>query len=200
MRFLTSPRLVALIAASLLGFTTSFGLASSASAADLNAIAIGDSVMLGAKSQLQRIGVAVVDAKVSRQASTGPELVKKLANSPNIKNVVIHLGTNGFYTVDSCRETVRAAGLKRTVFLVNLKVPRKWEETNNALMRKCAAGFSSSRVQVLDWHSISQTKSAYLYSDGIHLTPAGAKKFAGMIRSAIKQTITWQDRVSPGPR
>jgi lysophospholipase L1-like esterase len=188
------------VAASLLAITTSFGLANTASAADLNAVAIGDSVMLGAKNQLQRIGVTVVDAKVSRQASMGPELVKKLAKGPNVKNVVIHLGTNGFYSVDSCRETVRAAGLQRTVFLVNLKVPRKWEETNNALMRKCAEGFSSSRVQVLDWHSISQKKSAYLYSDGIHLTPAGAKKFAGMIRSAIKQAITWEDRVTPGAR
>jgi lysophospholipase L1-like esterase len=200
MHFLTSHKSVALVAASLLAITTSFGLANTASAADLSAVAIGDSVMLGAKSQLQRIGVSVVDAKVSRQASVGPELVRKLAKNPNIKHVVIHLGTNGFYSVDSCRETIRAAGLKRTVFLVNLKVPRKWEKTNNSLMRKCAAGFSSSRVQVLDWYSISQTKSAYLYSDGIHLTPAGAKKFAGMIRAAIKQTITWQDRVTPGPR
>ena len=197
---ITSRTLTSVIVAGMISLLVPVGLTSPVSAADLSAVAIGDSVMLGAKSQLQRIGVTVVDAKVSRQASVGPELVRKLARNPNIKHVVIHLGTNGFYSVDSCRETIRAAGLKRTVFLVNLKVPRKWEKTNNALMRKCASGFSSSRVQVLDWYSISQTKSAYLYSDGIHLTPAGAKKFAGMIRAAIKQTITWQDRVTPGPR
>jgi lysophospholipase L1-like esterase len=197
---ITSRALFTAVAGIMLSMGISAGWTAPASAADLNAVAIGDSVMLGAKSQLQRVGVAVVDAKVSRQASMGPELVRKLAKNPKIKNVVIHLGTNGFYTVDSCRETVRAAGLKRTVFLVNLKVPRKWEKTNNELMRKCAAGFSSSRVQILDWYSISQTKSAYLYSDGIHLTPAGAKKFAGMIRSAIRQAITWEDRVTPGAR
>jgi lysophospholipase L1-like esterase len=200
MKRIFSPKFVATLTVPVLVAGLQFGIANPVTASDLSAVAIGDSVMLGAKSQLQRIGVAVVDAKVSRQASTGPDLVKKLANSPKVKNVVVHLGTNGFYSVESCRETVRAAGLKRTVFLVNLKVPRKWEKTNNALMRKCAGGFSASRVQVLDWYSISQTKSAYLYSDGMHLTPAGAKKFAGMIKSAIKQTITWQDRVSPGPR
>jgi lysophospholipase L1-like esterase len=171
-----------------------------ASASELNAVAVGDSVMLGAKSELQRIGVGKVDAKVSRQASSGPALVKKLAANPDIKFVVVHLGTNGSYSVETCRETVRAAGLGRTVFLINLKVPRKWENLNNSLMKKCAQGFSASRVQVLDWNSISQSKKSYLYSDGMHLTPAGAQRFARMVASAIKQTITWEGRVTPGTR
>ena len=171
-----------------------------ATASELNAVAVGDSVMLGAKSELQRIGVGKVDAKVSRQASSGPALVKKLAANPDIKFVVVHLGTNGSYSVETCRETVRAAGLGRTVFLINLKVPRKWENLNNSLMKKCAQGFSASRVQVLDWNSISQSKKSYLYSDGMHLTPAGAQRFARMVASAIKQTITWEGRITPGTR
>jgi hypothetical protein len=177
-----------------------FAVTPTASASELNAVAVGDSVMLGAKSELQRIGVGKVDAKVSRQASSGPALVKKLAANPDIKFVVVHLGTNGSYSVETCRETVRAAGLGRTVFLVNLKVPRKWENLNNSLMKKCAQGFSASRVQVLDWNSISQSKKSYLYSDGMHLTPAGAQRFARMVASAIKQTITWEGRVTPGTR
>jgi lysophospholipase L1-like esterase len=167
---------------------------------EFRAIAIGDSVMLGAKSQLLEIGVVKVDAKVSRQATSGPALVKELAAKSNVKYVVVHLGTNGAYSVDTCRDTVRAAGIDRTVFLVNLKVPRKWENLNNSLMEKCAQGFSASRVRVLDWHSISQSKKSYLYSDGVHLTPTGAKRFARMIAAAIRQTITWEQRLSPGPR
>jgi len=156
--------------------------------------------MLGAKSQLQQAGVRLVDAKVSRQASSGPDLVRKLAAQPDVQHVVIHLGTNGYFTVDSCRDMVKAAGLDRTVYLVNLKVPRKWEGNNNALIAQCAKGFASTRVRVLDWNNISQTKDTYLYSDGIHLTPVGAKKFARMISGAIKQSITWQSRVTPGTR
>jgi lysophospholipase L1-like esterase len=171
-----------------------------AHASELKAVAIGDSVMLGAKSQLQKIGVAKVDAKVSRQATSGPSLVKELAANPDIKFVVVHLGTNGSYSVETCRETVRAAGIGRTVFLINLKVPRKWENINNSLMAKCAKGFSASRVQVLDWHTISQSKKSYLYSDGFHLTPRGAQRFARMVAAAIKKTITWEGRVSPGAR
>lgn len=197
MKIFTSP---ARAFASLIAIASLFLVASPASANDLDAVAIGDSVMLGAKNQLHRVGVEKVDAKVSRQASSGPGLVKKLAAKPDIKHVVIHLGTNGYYSVDSCRDMVRAAGLNRTVYLVNLKVPRTWEKNNNKLIAQCARGFSASRVQVLDWHEISQSKDSYLYSDGIHLTPIGAKKFAGMISSAIKNAMTWQDRVSPGTR
>ncbi len=163
-----------------------------AKSSDLSAVAIGDSVMLGARWELQKRGVNKVDAKVSRQASTGPDLVRKLAANPEIKYVVVHLGTNGTYSVDTCKEIVRAAGQDRTVFLINLKVPRPWEKLNNRLMRKCASAFDAYRVRLVDWNEVSQTTSGLLYSDGIHLTPQGAKKFARMIVTAIKQTITLQ--------
>lgn len=203
MNHLTSLRVPIAAILSLLAIATgslSLTGASIAHASEFQAVAIGDSVMLGAKSQLQEIGVGEVDAKVSRQATSGPALVKKLATDPRIKFVVVHLGTNGSYSVDTCRETVRAAGIGRTVLLINVKVPRKWENVNNSLMEKCAQGFSASRVQVLDWNTISQSKKSYLYSDGIHLTPTGAQRFARMVATAIKQTITWEERVSPGTR
>ncbi len=193
--FITAALLMVMTASSLFP-----GNAPTVHASEFKAVAIGDSVMLGAKSQLQKIGVGKVDAKVSRQASSGPALVKKLATNPDIKFVVVHLGTNGSYSVDTCRDTVKAAGMGRTVLLINLKVPRKWENVNNSLMKKCAEGFSASRVQVLDWNKISQAKKSYLYSDGIHLTPAGAQRFARMVAAAIKQTITWEERVTPGTR
>lgn len=193
--FITAALLMVMAASSLFPASTP-----RVHASEFKAVAIGDSVMLGAKSQLQKIGVGKVDAKVSRQASSGPALVKKLAANPDIKFVVVHLGTNGSYSVDTCRDTVKAAGMGRTVLLINLKVPRKWENVNNSLMKKCAEGFSASRVQVLDWNKISQSKKSYLYSDGIHLTPAGAQRFARMVAAAIKQTITWEERVTPGAR
>lgn len=202
MNKLTSPRIAltsVLVFLLLFGGTSSVG-AADLKAVDLNAVAIGDSVMLGAKSQLQQAGVGLVDAKVSRQASSGPELVRKLAGKSDVQHVVIHLGTNGYFTVESCRDMVKAAGLKRTVYLINLKVPRKWESNNNALIAQCAKGFSSTRVRVLDWNNISQSKDSYLYSDGIHLTPVGAKKFARMISGAIKESNAWQGRVTPGTR
>lgn len=153
-------------------------------AKDLDAIAIGDSVMLGAKSQLQDAGIDVVDAKVSRQASSGVGLVRK-RGSKLPEHVVIHLGTNGSHSVKTCRQMVRAVGAGRTVYLINFKVPRSWEKTNNRILRKCDRKFRSDRVVLLDWNELASENPEYLYSDGYHLRPKGAKAFAAMVRDAI---------------
>lgn len=155
-----------------------------ASAADLGAIAIGDSVMLGAKSTLKKKGINVVDAAVSRQAYTGPGLLRDRGSSLP-EHVVVHLGTNGTYTLKMCKQLVRAAGEGRTVYLVNLKVPRSWEKKNNAMLEKCDSKFRSDRVVLLDWNQLASKNPEYLYADGIHLRPEGAKAFARMIKKAI---------------
>lgn len=155
-----------------------------AGAQEHDAIAIGDSVMLGAISQLRDRGIASVDAKVSRQASTGAGLLR--GHGPDLpKHVVVHLGTNGTYTIDMCRDLVRAAGNARTVYLVNIKVPRKWERANNTVLRSCDRAFRSDRVVLLDWHALASRNPDYLYADGVHLRPEGAHAFARMVEQAI---------------
>ena len=158
--------------------------ASAAERRELDAIAIGDSVMLGAKSQLQKMGVPTVDAKVSRQASSGVDLIRK-RGAALPEHVVVHLGTNGSHSVKTCRQIVRAAGKDRTVYLINFKVPRSWEDTNNKILRKCDRRFRSDRVVVLDWNELATKHPEYLYADGYHLRPEGATAFAEMVREAI---------------
>lgn len=155
-----------------------------ASAAELDAIAIGDSVMLGAKSTLKKRGVRVVDAAVSRQAYTGPGLLRKRGTGLP-EHVVVHLGTNGTYTLQMCKDLVKAAGKGRTVYLINLKVPRSWEKKNNKMLAKCDAKFRSDRVVLLDWNALASKHPEYLYADGIHLRPEGAKAFARMVEKAV---------------
>lgn len=158
--------------------------AAPASAKDLNAIAIGDSVMLGAKSQLRERGVDVVDAAVSRQAATGPGLLSKRGEQLP-EHVVVHLGTNGTYTLKMCKELVRTAGKQRRVYLVTVKVPRKWENVNNDMLRECDRAFRSDRVVLLDWNALASKNPAFLYADGVHLRPEGARAFARMVKRAI---------------
>ncbi len=150
----------------------------------LDAMAIGDSVVLGAKSQLKSAGVKEVDADVSRQASVGPGLVRE-RGAALPKHVVVHLGTNGTYTLKMCRRLVRAAGPTRTVYLVTVKVPRAWEDVNNLMMRRCAEKFRNDRVVLVDWNSVASKNPEFLYADGYHLRPEGAKAFARMVRKAI---------------
>ena len=59
--------------------------------------AVGDSVMLGSKEELEkRIGPGTVDATVSRQFGDAPSLVSRLLARPVPPQVIVlHLGTNG---------------------------------------------------------------------------------------------------------
>lgn len=165
-----------------------------------DAIAIGDSVMLGAVSQLRDRGIEAVDAQVSRQASSGAGLVRERgAQLP--RHVVVHLGTNGTYTLDMCRDLVRAAGNRRTVYLVTIKVPRAWEKANNDMLQVCDRGFRSDRVVLVDWNALASANPTYLYSDGVHLRPEGAKAFARLIERAIRTPgAPYTDRLPTGVR
>jgi lysophospholipase L1-like esterase len=140
--------------------------------------------MLGAKWILEKRGMDIVDAKVSRQAITGPGLLEERGERlPTY--VVVHLGTNGTYTLEQCTDLVKAAGPERTVFLVTIKVPRKWEEVNNAMLRDCASKFRADRVKLLDWNAVASARPELLYADGVHLRPDGAKAFARLITRAV---------------
>lgn len=150
----------------------------------IDAITIGDSVQLGARSVLQNDGVAIVDAKKNRQANTGPGLLRERgAKLPT--NVVIHLGTNGSYTLENCKDMVRIAGPERKVYLLTIAVPRRWESVNNDTIRRCARAFPVGRVQVIDWKAATKAHPGWLYSDGTHLQPAGARGYSRLILQAL---------------
>jgi len=163
-------------------------LAPTATAAEpapsLDAITLGDSVQLGAKWVLLKKGVDIVDAKVNRQASTGPGLLRKRGKKLPT-NVVIHLGTNGSYSLEDCKDMVTIAGPERHVFLLTISVPRRWEKVNNDTIRRCARAFPAGRVTIIDWKAATKAHPAWLYSDHTHLPPAGAKGYAALIKQAI---------------
>lgn len=153
---------------------------------DLDAIAVGDSVMLGAKWTLRDKGVEIVDAEKSRQANIGPGLLRERGKKLP-RHVVVHLGSNGTYTLAMCKELVRAAGPDRIVYLVTVKVPRPWEARNNSMLDTCSRRFVQGRVVLLDWHGLATRRPELLYADGVHLRPEGAAAFARMVARAIKE-------------
>ena len=163
-------------------------MAPAAHPADRDAIAIGDSVMLGAKGPLLERGF-VVDAQKNRQASVGPDLLVG-QGSQLPRNVVVHLGTNGTYSLDQCRELVDTAGQKRRVFLVTVHVDRPWAKPNNKVLRACDAAYRADRVQVIDWDWAATRHPGWLYSDGTHLRPEGATAFARIMDEAITRAAT----------
>ena len=145
--------------------------------------AIGDSVMLGAKDELNGRGIKV-NAVVSRQFRDAVPLVEQLKAAGRLrKKVVIHLGNNGIL-IDAaqCDRISAVAGPNRTVYLVNLKIPRSYRRTQNQRLAACAR--RRANTQLIDWFHFSRSHPSWFAADGFHLTAEGQTRYASFL--AIK--------------
>ena len=149
-------------------------------------IAIGDSVLLGARSAVrnQLPGIAV-NADVGRQFNVLSWLIPVLRKSGDLRpNVVINLGTNGPPTENDLRKALDNLADARRVVLVTTRAPRSWQDLTNDRIRAAAEG--RSNVVVADWFAMSAGHPEFFVSDGVHLTVAGADAFAMTIASAMR--------------
>jgi peptidoglycan/LPS O-acetylase OafA/YrhL len=144
--------------------------------------AIGDSVLVGAAQSLAgRMGPAfAVDAAVGRQMSDAVVLIGDLAARGELRPVVLlHLGNNGPFTAEQIDAVFAAVGPERTVLLVNVLVPRRWEgEVNDQLV--AAAGRHPNAVLV-DWRSLVTSEPGLTRDDGYHLSASGAERYADLV-------------------
>lgn len=148
------------------------------------ASAIGDSVMLGARKTLQEVIPGIgVDASVARMPGAFTGRVKKLAKKEALANIVVlHPGTNGVLPDEILRATLDPLTDYQRVVLVNAAVPRSWEKSNNAVVRKVAKDYPN--VVIADWNTAAQGHRDYFVSDGVHLTAKGARAYAEVIKEA----------------
>ncbi len=153
--------------------------------------AIGDSVMLGAYTQLinaidTMFGAPVtgMDAAESRQFSAGVDTIANLKNIGQLgQDVIVQLGTNG--TVDP-GEFDRMMGIlsdRTKVIIINAKVPKPWEQQVNDTL---AAGVKKYKnAFLLDWHGYASQHPEFFYDDGVHLRPDGAAAYAQFVAKAL---------------
>jgi len=162
--------------------------ATTVKAAPKKFVAIGESVMAGARIQLETGGVST-DAKEGR----GPEGVKngviKLEDLGYIgtgTKIVIHVGTNARMSAAEVAaimaEVPSDAG---TVYFITLHGDISWVPANNELIRSLPATYPN--VQIIDWDSVAGQVT--LCSDGVHLTcdstGQAAKFYANTILTAV---------------
>ena len=145
-------------------------------------LAIGDSVMLGAKGELVARGFRV-NATVSRQFRDAVPLVERLKAEGRLRRkVIIHLGTNGIL-IDAadCNRISEIAGPNRTVFLVTLKIPRWYRSVQNGQLAACAERRANTRL--INWYLHSRDHPSWFAADGYHLTPEGQEEYAAFVGS-----------------
>jgi peptidoglycan/LPS O-acetylase OafA/YrhL len=153
---------------------------------DPHVVAVGDSVMVGAKPQLrEKFGRIRIDARVARQVSEGINRLKLMRRRGQLGDaVIVHLGNNGKFTSGQFEEIIRLLdGVKRIIF-VNVKVPRRWEASVNRVL--VAGVHRHPGVVYVNWRHLWRYCSGRVFgSDATHLTPAGARCYARIIAGAI---------------
>ena len=151
--------------------------------------AIGDSVMLGAVDALQKDipRLATIDACGSRQIPEATSVLKRLRASGGLgKVVILHIGDNGAVTDEEFDEVMKALSNTRKVLVVNTTVPDGYQYApNNEVLADGVARYPDKAVLV-DWHARSAGHPEY-FVDGLHLTPSGARAYAGLIAASLHQ-------------
>ncbi|WP_035462302.1 acyltransferase family protein [Alicyclobacillus macrosporangiidus] len=147
--------------------------------------AIGDSVLEDAKPYLEKLlpGI-VVDAQVGRQFTEAAQVIGRLQQQGRLGNtVIIELGNNGPFTEKQLDDLLAQLGSCRVV-LVNVRVPRPWQDVVNRTLAAVAADHPG--VTLVDWCSASAGKSQWFYADGVHLNPAGSQAYAQLLAGAVR--------------
>ena len=145
----------------------------------------GDSVMLGARYALAfDIPGVFVDAVVGRQAGSLPAGMTQLRKIGELgPKVVIHVGDNGLFLRSSLDTALNELADRTRVVLVTIRVPRRWQDPVNGLLRSVAAAHKN--VVIADWYQASAGHPEYFVKDGVHLTSPGIAAFAGLIAHAL---------------
>ena len=151
----------------------------------LSVLAVGDSLMVGAESQLadSQPGI-VIDAKEGRSFSTGIEVLETHLATSTPDVVVFALGTNNGATSDQIAAVMDLATDVNEVIFVNVVVPRTWQTGTNLAMLEAAASYTNASIA--DWYAESNEAGELFRSDGYHLSSSGVERWVALIIDATQ--------------
>ncbi len=148
--------------------------------------AVGDSVMIGAAGELDRaLGNPAFGADVGLQPVGAIEILQKRQATGRLgEAVIVHTGNNGSFAAEQFDEMMRVlADVPRVVF-VNVKVPRPWEQRNNAVIAEGVRRYPNAVLA--DWHAASADRPELFVDDGIHPQPEGQRVYADLIAAHLE--------------
>jgi len=149
-------------------------------------VAIGDSVMLAVAPELTAAFPGItIDAVVSRQMRSAPEIVQGMVDAHTMKPfLVLGLGTNGPIDVETLQEVKQIVGRRTEIVLVNVQAPRGWTPGVNDILGSYAQRLRT--VELADWHAAIQPHLDVLAGDQIH---AGGQAGGGIYVDELKAAL-----------
>jgi lysophospholipase L1-like esterase len=144
-------------------------------------LAIGDSVMLGARKFLVSPSARIeVDAAVGRTPPLTLSLLQKRSAALKELDVgIIHLGNNGPFQAEQFDRMVELLRDVPRVVFVTAKVPRRLGVYNNRTIREGVE--RHPHVSLLDWFEASKDHGEWFREDGLHLRESGATVYARLL-------------------
>jgi lysophospholipase L1-like esterase len=144
--------------------------------------------MRGAAAALtERVNNIVVDAMVSRQAGAAIRLLKDQYDARRLGSIVIvHIGNNGFFTAQQFDQMMQVLTDVPRVLFINLRVPRRWEQPNNAVLADGVKRYPNA--ELVDWYAASANRPELFTADGVHLQPDGRRVYVELIAAQLAHT------------
>ncbi|MGK9344020.1 acyltransferase family protein [Melissococcus plutonius] len=142
---------------------------------------IGDSVILNASADLQKIfPKMVIDSDVGRQLYASVPVVEKLKKEKMFKDtILIGLGTNGSFTEAQFNDFMHAIGEKK-VYWINVRVPTKrWQDDVNSMLEEMKKKYKN--LTIIDWYNYSNAHEEWFYDDHVHPNEIGRIKYATFV-------------------
>ncbi len=175
--------------------------AAGAASAPPRILALGDSVMIGARDRLAaQLGPGFsLSARVGRQAGEFVEIVQKLKREGHRPDaMIVQMGNNGPLYSDEMTALRKATSEVGELYLVNDHAPVSWAGESNHALAEAARDWSHTTL--IDWAATAQAGGAGLFWDGIHLTPAGAGVYARLVAGAVKERFRVPPRAAARPK
>jgi peptidoglycan/LPS O-acetylase OafA/YrhL len=147
--------------------------------------AIGDSVMVASAAALEQVlpGISI-HAQIGRQMDVAPELLRELQEEGQLRPiVVVGLGTNGAFPLDTLRSIADVIGAERTLVLLTVHVPDSWQQPVNTMLTSFAQ--TRPNTVLIDWNSLCDADPGMLWQDHTHPRPAGALVYARALEAAL---------------
>ena len=154
-------------------------------------VVVGDSIILGAQSQItsafDRNGWATsFDAKVNRSTLAGAQAVA--AHAPELSDtLVVSLGANDAGNPATFRQRIdavmAAAGPVPRVLWLTIREVRDYYGPANQVLRDAAERYPN--LDLIDWNGASAGAPGLTAGDGLHLTAAGGGSLAFLVAASV---------------